>query len=106
DGFFGGVDIAVGDVQAEVVAIQEVGDVGGFWAEEENGPRHGHGAVNFAGVDDADHVGAEGDDVDVGGGEGEAKIGERLIRKRNYIRELVIFNVLLDFFFAGAAADE
>ena len=106
DRFFGGVDIAVGDVVAEIVAIQKVGNVGRFWAQEQDRPCDGHGAIHLAGVNDADHVGAEADDVHVGGREREPQISQRLIGEGDHIGEVVILDGLLDFLLAGAAADE
>jgi hypothetical protein len=59
DGLDGGGDVAVCDVEAEGVAVEQVGDVGRLWAEEEDGSGDGHGAVDFTRMDDSDHSLAE-----------------------------------------------
>jgi len=57
-------------------------------------------------VDDADHVVAEGDDVGVGCGKGEAEGFERLVGEGGDVGEGVLRLILLDLFLPQAAADE
>ena len=74
--------------------------------EEQNRPADGHRAIDFARVDDADHVFAERDDMDIGGREGKPQIRQRLVGERDDVRERFLFGERLDFFFPKPAADE
>src|SRR5258708_771560 len=59
DGFDRGGDVTVGDLPADGVGIHQVRHVRGTGTEEEDGAGDGHGAVNLAGVNDANHFGAK-----------------------------------------------
>ena len=85
-----GRHVAVTHVPAEAVVLQEVGDVRRLGPEEQDRPADGHRAVDLAGVDDADHVVAERDDVHVGGAERVAQVRQRLVGERDDVRQVVL----------------
>ena len=97
DDLLGAVDVAVGDVPPDglfgwlvllaALAGDEVAHVAGIGGEKNDGSRDGHRAVDLAGVDGADGLVPDGDEMGIRGREREAELAQGLIGERKHVRE-------------------
>ena len=99
-------NVAVVHLQAELVAVQQVGDVRRPRPEVEHRLGRRHRAVDLARVDDPRHLLAQRHDVDVGCRQRIPQFAQRLVRQRQHVPQPVLAGEGLHLPFVRPAADE